>query len=124
MVDLKGFRKANHLTQEKLGEYLGMQDSFISKIEHGKEKLPPLKLQKLLDNNMGWDTSMLMVADTIHRVNDINIQYGVNNTSDNGSCEAELAALRKENEMLRSQVEDLKSREAQYWEMIKNLTAK
>ena len=119
MVDLKEFRKANGLTQEKLGEYLGMKDSFISKIENGKDKLPPLKLKKLLDNDMGWDVSMLMVADTtVHHANNVNIQSTVN------SCEAELATLRKENEMLRTQVDELKEREAQYWEMIKNLTAK
>lgn len=123
MVDLRGFRKANGLTQEVLGDYLDMKKSFISKIEHRREKLPEPKLRRLLENEMGWDTSMLTVADTaVHNANDVNIQSGPN--SNIYSCEAELAALRRENELLRSQVEDLKSREAQYWEMIKNLTSK
>ncbi|MBQ9660733.1 MAG: helix-turn-helix transcriptional regulator [Bacteroidales bacterium] len=59
IMDLKEFRKANGLTQAQLGEFLGMKKSFISKIENGKEKLPPLKFRKLLDNDQGWDVSML-----------------------------------------------------------------
>lgn len=59
MIDLRAFRKANNLTQDTLGEYLGMKKSFISKIENGKEKLPKDKFQKLIGNDRGWDTSML-----------------------------------------------------------------
>lgn len=57
--DLKAFRKANNLTQEKLGEYLGIKKSFISTIESGKDPMPKDKLSKLLENPYGWDTSML-----------------------------------------------------------------
>ena len=58
-IDLKAFRKANNLTQEKLGEYLGIKKSFISTIESGKDPMPKDKLAKLLDNPYNWDTSML-----------------------------------------------------------------
>lgn len=58
--DLKAFRKANNLTQEKLGEYLGIKKSFISTIESGKDPMPKDKLTKLLNNPYGWDTSMLV----------------------------------------------------------------
>lgn len=78
MIDLKGFRKANGLTQEELGKYLGMKKSFVSKVENGKEKLPQLKLQKLLANRKGWDTSNLIVddvyIDTVENNGEINIQ--------------------------------------------------
>lgn len=59
MKKLKLFRKANNLTQEKLGEYLGIKKSFISTIESGKDPMPKDKLTKLLNNPYGWDVSML-----------------------------------------------------------------
>jgi transcriptional regulator with XRE-family HTH domain len=58
-IDLKAFRKANNLTQEKLGEYLGIKKSFVSTIESGKDPMPKDKLSKLLNNPYGWDVSML-----------------------------------------------------------------
>jgi len=57
--DLKAFRKANGLTQEALGYYLGIKKSFISTIESGKDPMPKDKLTKLLNNPNNWDTSML-----------------------------------------------------------------
>ena len=57
--DLKEFRIVNNLTQTQLGEYLGIQKGFISKIENGREKLPMQKFRKLLNNPHNWDTSML-----------------------------------------------------------------
>lgn len=57
--DLKAFRKANGLTQEALGDYLGIKKSFISTIESGKDPMPKDKLTKLLNNPYGWDISML-----------------------------------------------------------------
>lgn len=58
-LDLKAFRKGNGLTQDELGEYIGMGKSYISKIEHGKEKLPRKKLKILQENDKGWDLSLL-----------------------------------------------------------------
>ena len=58
-IDLKAFRKANNLTQEKLGEYLGIKKSFVSTIESGKDPMPKDKLSKLLNNPYGLDVSML-----------------------------------------------------------------
>ena len=63
-ADLKAFRKANGLTQERLGEYLGIKKSFISTIESGKDPMPKDKLAKLLDNPCGWDVSMLSQSNT------------------------------------------------------------
>ena len=58
-IDLKAFRKANNLTQEQLGDYLGIKKSFISTIESGKDPMPKAKLSKLLSNPYNWDISML-----------------------------------------------------------------
>ena len=62
-IDLKAFRKANNLTQEKLGEYLGIKKSFISTIESDKDPMPKDKLTKLLNNPHGWDVSMLQPSE-------------------------------------------------------------
>lgn len=66
--DLKAFRKANNLTQEKLGEYLGIKKSFISTIESGKDPMPKDKFAKLLNNPHGWDVSMLVEQEPINAV--------------------------------------------------------
>lgn len=64
-IDLKAFRKANNLTQEKLGEYLGIKKSFISTIESGKDPMPKDKLSKLLENPYRWDTTMLTQSTSV-----------------------------------------------------------
>jgi hypothetical protein len=47
-----------------LGEYLGINKSFISTIESGKDPMPKDKLTKLIHNSRGWDTSMLVAVTT------------------------------------------------------------
>lgn len=58
-IDLKAFRKANNLTQEQLGDYLGIKKSFVSQIESGKCPIPSDKFNKLINNPFGWDVTML-----------------------------------------------------------------
>ena len=45
MIDLKGFRKANKLTQADLAELIGISRSFIGQIECGASKLPDSNLE-------------------------------------------------------------------------------
>ncbi|MBF0577702.1 helix-turn-helix domain-containing protein [Dysgonomonas sp. GY617] len=45
--DLKRFRKDNNLKQSDLQEMLGVAQSFISKVENGKEAFPPLHYKTL-----------------------------------------------------------------------------
>lgn len=59
MTELKTFRKINNLTQSEVGDYLGIKKAFISSIENGKAGLPKDKFTKLINNDRGWDTSML-----------------------------------------------------------------
>lgn len=59
MIDLKTFREVNNLKQIDLASFLGTSRVFISQVESGKSKLPPEQLSKLLQNNKGWDISML-----------------------------------------------------------------
>ena len=60
MTDIKAFRRKNNLTQKELANYLGIGNVFICLIETGKSKLPARLLEKILDNDKGWDTSMFV----------------------------------------------------------------
>lgn len=121
MKELVEFRRLNHLTQDQLGYYLGMQKSFISKIENGREKFPRDKFQKLLDNKEGWDVEMLRKVDL-----DLENLYAgwiaatsaPNDPSHNKSWE------QKKIEMLEKRIEQLEQQNAEYWELIKKLTDK
>ena len=114
MIDLKGFRKQNKLSQKDLAEALGVSRSFIGQVEAGFSKLPDDKLDKLLANTNGWDVSMLIVE------GDLIAQRGGSNNV--GKVEGEQSALKKEIEMLREQVEELRAEKARYWDMIERLT--
>lgn len=59
MMDIKAFRKANGLTQENLADYLGVGKAFISQVETGRSALSEVKYSMILNNSLGWDTSML-----------------------------------------------------------------
>lgn len=48
MFDIKSFRKKNKITQEDLASNLGVGQSFLSKIENGKEKAPETLLNKII----------------------------------------------------------------------------
>ena len=116
MVDLHAFRKVNKLKQEDLAKYLNTTRAFISMIETGASKLPPEKLSLLLNNTQGWDTKMLVDNGGIYAGNnnagDVNVQIGQNrvNTRKKDSDEAtQIAVLEKENQMLREQIEFMKT---------------
>lgn len=99
-----------------------MKKSFISKIENGKEKLPALKLQKLLSNPHGWDTSMLQVDNPATSISakatgngSAKVSIGSHNTlspthpAELSEQATRIAVLEKENEMLREQLEFMKT---------------
>lgn len=116
MVDLHAFRKVNKLKQEDLAKYLNTTRAFISMIETGASKLPPEKLSLLLNNTQGWDTKMLVDNGDIYAGNnnagDVNVQIGQNrvNARKKDSDEAtQIAVLEKENQMLREQIEFMKT---------------
>ncbi|WP_405286542.1 helix-turn-helix domain-containing protein [Methanobrevibacter sp.] len=45
--NLKQLRVANNYTQQQIGEYLGVDQSLISKIEHGERNINMTMLEKL-----------------------------------------------------------------------------
>ena len=103
MYELKEFRRKNGLTQDQLGELLGMKKSYISKIENGKEELSEKKLEKLLETATEYDTSMLRNVGEKRRLH---------------STRDELV------EDLRKQIEKLEDQNAKYWALIEKLTMK
>lgn len=116
MADLRAFRKANKLKQEDLAKYLNTTRAFISMVETGASKLPPEKLSLLLNNTQGWETSMLVGNGGIYAGNnnagDVNVQIGQNragNRPKDGDAATQIAVLEKENEMLREQLEFMKT---------------
>ena len=113
MIDIKQFRKRNKLKQEELAEYLGVTRAFISMVETGASKLPTEKLNLLVSNPHGWDTSMLINGSIYagnNNVGDVNVQIGQNRASGDahasGDSSMELAVQEKENEMLRERLKD------------------
>lgn len=113
MVDLHAFRKANKLKQDDLAKYLNTTRAFISMVETGASKLPPEKLNLLLNNTQGWDTKMLVDNGGIYAGNnnagDVNVQIGQNragNRPKDGDAATQMAVLEKENEMLKEQLKD------------------
>ena len=59
-VNLRLFRKHNSLTQDNIAAYLGTTKGFISQVENGRAGLPEEKLQRLLDNDKGWNLEGLV----------------------------------------------------------------
>ena len=126
MIDIKEFRKRNALTQEQLAQYWGVKTSFISFLENGRSKLPKEKLTKLLNNPNGWDTSML-VESSAPIINGDHIEQngGRGNIGKiSGDSSAELAALRRELEIIRQQLKETREQNEKYWAMIERLTTK
>ena len=60
MVNLKEFRKANGLSQIELAKLLNVGQGFISQMEKGTRPIPADILSTLINNDKGWDTSMLI----------------------------------------------------------------
>lgn len=54
------FRYKNNLTQKEVAEYLGIHKVFISRVETGDSALSEKRLAMLIDNDRGWDASMLV----------------------------------------------------------------
>ena len=116
MVDLHAFRRVNKLKQEDLAKYLNTTRAFISMVETGASKLPPEKLSLLLNNTQGWDTKMLVDNGGVYAGNnnagDVNVQIGQNQADNRPKDEdaaTQLAVLKKENQMLREQIEFMKT---------------
>lgn len=124
IINLKAFRKANRIKQEDLAKYLKVSRGFISLVEIGSSKLPEDKLEKILANEFGWDTTMLLTEPhntSISAKASGNSSANVNISSNNGGNATELALLRAEVESLRAQLAKAEAEKEKYWQMIQKL---
>ena len=62
----KAFRKANHITQEDMADFLGVKRAFISQIENGYVDLPEDRLFQILNNDKGWDVTLLQESPVVN----------------------------------------------------------
>lgn len=118
MEKFKEFRKVNGITQAQLAEYLQVSKPFISLVENNKSILPKDKLQMLLNNTNGWDTSMLQDGMTMSAS-----AHGIANTASiniGGNEEAYKIKI----EHLESLLKQSEARCEQYWNMIQDLIKK
>lgn len=91
-AQFRAFRKFNNLTQEDVASFLGVKKAFISQIETGRVDLPEDKYYRLLQNDRGWDVSLLSGSAVVQ---------GDGNTVNNGhdqmvSADAGLVAALRE----------------------------
>lgn len=114
-MDIKEFLYRNKLKQVDLAKYLGVTEAFISRMVKGLCNPSKENLTKILNNPHGWDTSMLIDGGIYagnNNAGDVNVQIGHNRVTPckKDSDEAtQIAVLEKENEMLREQLEFMKT---------------
>lgn len=123
-INLKAFRKTNRIKQEDLANYLKVSRGFISLVEIGSSKLPEDKLEKILANEFGWDTTMLLAEPhnaSISAKASGNSSANVNIGSHNGGNATEIALLRAEVESLKAQLAKAEAEKDKYWELIDKL---
>ena len=94
-IEYKLFISTNGLKQKDVADYLGVTNQFISQVIQGKCNLSSSKLKALLNNDKGWDVSMLTGPTTQQSLKgDNNLQIaGNNNQSHVNSSEALLRAI-------------------------------
>ncbi len=62
MVDLKAFRRKNHISQSDLAKLVGVSQGTISQWESGAVRVPLSALELLAGSGNGWDISDLAVT--------------------------------------------------------------
>lgn len=109
-MDLKMFIGVNKITQKQLADYLGITEASVSRAVNGKSTLSNARLRKILENDKGWDTSMLA-------------EEGSDPSPQSRDCKDELLdSLRKNIALLEDQVAELKRDKEELREWIKELT--
>lgn len=118
MTEFELFIKKNALKKKEIAEFIGTSNAFITQLCQGLSPLPADKLKKIKENT-SWDTSMLSYGEKTsiiagnNNVGDVNVQIGQNRASGDahalGDSSMKIAVLEKENEMLREQIEFMKT---------------
>ena len=118
MTDFELFIKKNAIKKKEIAEFIGTSNAFITQLCQGLSPLPADKLKKIKEN-ASWDTSMLSYGEKTsiiagnNNAGDVNVQIGQNRAAGGsrapGDSDTKIAVLEKENEMLREQIEFLKT---------------
>lgn len=118
MTEFELFIKKNALKKKEIAEFIGTSNAFITQLCQGLSPLPADKLKKIKENT-SWDTSMLSYGEKTsiiagnNNAGDVNVQIGQNLASGDshapGDPSTKIAVLEKENEMLREQIEFMKT---------------
>lgn len=123
-IDLKKFRFLNGVSQSQLAAYLGVGQSFISKMESQGYPMP----QEIYDKIMAhpeWSLNIDAITKSTATAGDhIEIKGGRGNIGKTSGEQAKITCLEKENEILKAQIEELKKEKAEYWQMIQNLSTR
>ncbi len=117
MTDFELFIKKNAIKKKELAEFLGTSNAFITQLCKGVAPLPADKLKKIKEN-LTWDTSMLVIdrpSITARAEGNARVEIGSRNknfcpeVSGDTEKATRIAVLEKENEMLREQLEFMKT---------------
>ena len=117
MTDFELFIKKNAIKKKELAEFLGTSNAFITQLCKGMAPLPADKLKKIKEN-LTWDTSMLVIdrpSITARAEGNARVEIGSRNNnycsevSGDTEKDTRIAVLEKENEMLREQLEFMKT---------------
>lgn len=117
MTDFELFIKKNAIKKKELAEFLGTSNAFITQLCKGVAPLPADKLKKIKEN-LTWDTSMLVIdrpSITARAAGNARVEIGSRNknfcqeVSGDTEKATRIAVLEKENEMLREQLEFMKT---------------
>lgn len=120
---LQQFLVTNHLQQTDLIDFLGLSKSTISQAVSGKSKLSALKLIELIENDRGWDTSMLSPDARINQAGNINTGDIINspNVQNSVQINSEITRLIDMLEKKDSTIDSLIEQNGKLLDIIKSL---
>lgn len=120
---LQQFLITNHLQQTDLIEFLGLSKSTISQAVSGKTNLSYIKLIELIQNDRGWDVSMLSQDPKVNQTGNINTGDIINSPNVRNSVQinAEISRLIDMIEKKDSTIDNLIEQNGKLLDIIKAL---
>lgn len=104
MKSIEEFLRINAIRQVDLARYLGINESSVSKMVHGKTRPSPANYRRLMDNDRGW------ITDPLRALNPDSVP------------DEKLELLLRENARLNAEVRSLRRERDQQWQVIRNLS--
>lgn len=101
MAKIGDFLKANKLKQVELARYLEITEASASRMAKGLTNPSPKNLRKIMENDRGWDTSMLLNEEKMPSPGAVG----------DGGCLEDMLALQKEQIRLLEKILEEKDKE-------------